>query len=190
MTPFHPCLCKARLHSHPNPKSNPDLSPNPQPSSLAVGYGDLYPTTAWGQAIAVILSYAGIVGIALPVAVVVKQFNMEYDRAMEEMREEQRMLVETYGGACCSIARHLHFKPLGHNQEVYSSTASSASDSRPYPSRADSDPSLCGRCSLTLSGNPETVLSLSSGHAQGAEQSTRCARWSSGSSSRSSSGWR
>jgi voltage-gated potassium channel Kch len=60
-------------------------------TSTTVGYGDFFPTSALGRAVAIILMYAGILIIALPVGVVGSSFSKEYEKMLllEKMSQNE-----------------------------------------------------------------------------------------------------
>lgn len=69
-------------------------------TSTTVGYGDLYPTTDAGRALAIVLMYLGILIIALPVGVVGSSFSKEYEKmlAMDKLKQEQAAALATGSG--------------------------------------------------------------------------------------------
>ena len=56
-----------------------------------VGYGDMKPTSAWGKLVGSMCAIAGVLTIALPVPVIVSNFNYFYHR--ETDNEEKVVLV-------------------------------------------------------------------------------------------------
>ena len=56
-------------------------------SSLAVGYGDLVPTTQIGRAIASVICLVGILGVAAPVGVLGSSFKRIYDKHFFKLKE-------------------------------------------------------------------------------------------------------
>jgi hypothetical protein len=58
-------------------------------TQTTVGYGDLYPTSQGGRALACILAYTGILVLALPISVVGSNFSNEYSKYVEQMRLEK-----------------------------------------------------------------------------------------------------
>ena len=55
-----------------------------------VGYGDMLPVSAWGKLVGSLCAIAGVLTIALPVPVIVSNFNYFYNR---EMENEDRAIV-------------------------------------------------------------------------------------------------
>jgi len=51
-----------------------------------VGYGDMLPVTPWGKLVGSLCAIAGVLTIALPVPVIVSNFNYFYNREMEKNR--------------------------------------------------------------------------------------------------------
>ncbi|KAJ8608446.1 hypothetical protein CTAYLR_009603 [Chrysophaeum taylorii] len=60
-----------------------------------VGYGDLYPTSTAGRLVAVMVTYAGILAIALPISVIGNNFTAHYERARLEQKSRELKLLET-----------------------------------------------------------------------------------------------
>lgn len=63
-------------------------------TATTVGYGDLYPTSGPGQFVAAASAYCGIVFLSLPIAIVVKQFNIAYDTDEDEKAVEEQLRKE------------------------------------------------------------------------------------------------
>lgn len=63
-------------------------------TATTVGYGDLYPTSGPGQFVAAASAYCGIVFLSLPIAIVVKQFNIAYDKDEDEKAVEEQLRKE------------------------------------------------------------------------------------------------
>eukprot|EP00929_Paragymnodinium_shiwhaense_P049868 TRINITY_DN25151_c0_g1_i1.p1 TRINITY_DN25151_c0_g1~~TRINITY_DN25151_c0_g1_i1.p1 ORF type:complete len:958 (+),score=146.13 TRINITY_DN25151_c0_g1_i1:59-2875(+) len=68
-----------------------------------VGYGDIMPTTVIGKAIGVVIFYTGIIFLALPISVIVTNFELAYERhagprkgALRKLR--QRKAITSVGG--------------------------------------------------------------------------------------------
>lgn len=57
-----------------------------------VGYGDMFPVSAWGKLVGSLCAIAGVLTIALPVPVIVSNFNYFYNR---EMENEARTIVSS-----------------------------------------------------------------------------------------------
>jgi len=55
-----------------------------------VGYGDMLPVSAWGKLVGSLCAIAGVLTIALPVPVIVSNFNYFYNR---EMENEDRAII-------------------------------------------------------------------------------------------------
>jgi hypothetical protein len=62
-------------------------------TTTTLGYGDLFPTSVAGRAIACVAAYAGVLILALPIGVIGGNFMVEYDK-MIKRREEQRAKLE------------------------------------------------------------------------------------------------
>ena len=54
-----------------------------------VGYGDMKPTTVWGKIVGSLCAISGVLTIALPVPVIVSNFNYFYHRENEQRAAEQ-----------------------------------------------------------------------------------------------------
>lgn len=61
-----------------------------------VGYGDMHPVTMWGKLVGSLCAIAGVLTIALPVPVIVSNFNYFYNR--ETGLEEQQVFVQLANG--------------------------------------------------------------------------------------------
>eukprot|EP00971_Amphidinium_carterae_P242948 4823879-Amphidinium_carterae.1 len=56
-----------------------------------VGYGDFYPTTAWGKLVGFVTILNGIVVLAMPVGVVGANFSTEYYRVIDDRKRRQTL---------------------------------------------------------------------------------------------------
>lgn len=54
-----------------------------------VGYGDMYPESPWGRVVGSMCAIAGVLTIALPVPVIVSNFNYFYSRETETARHQR-----------------------------------------------------------------------------------------------------
>lgn len=60
-----------------------------------VGYGDMTPSTAWGRLVGSLCAIAGVLTIALPVPVIVSNFNYFYNRETDTREKEMYVHVPT-----------------------------------------------------------------------------------------------
>lgn len=60
-------------------------------TTTTTGYGDFYPTSAWGRVAACVYLYFGIVMLALPISVVGTNFQREYAARYPDRMEEERV---------------------------------------------------------------------------------------------------
>ncbi|EWM28384.1 expulsion defective family member (exp-2) [Nannochloropsis gaditana] len=63
-------------------------------TATTVGYGDLHPTSGPGRFVAAASAYCGIVFLSLPIAIVVKQFNIAYDKDADDKAVEEQLKKE------------------------------------------------------------------------------------------------
>jgi hypothetical protein len=71
-----------------------------------VGYGDMYPVSPWGRVVGSMCAIAGVLTIALPVPVIVSNFNYFYSRETESARQRDN-------GSCLHIDTcPSHFQPI------------------------------------------------------------------------------
>jgi len=74
-----------------------------------VGYGDMLPVSAWGKLVGSLCAIAGVLTIALPVPVIVSNFNYFYNREMEsEDRASSVAASSTKAGLGGSCYGNLH----------------------------------------------------------------------------------
>jgi len=80
-----------------------------------VGYGDMRPVSAWGKLVGSMCAIAGVLTIALPVPVIVSNFNYFYHREKADTRRSRDI------GACFRSAG-LHTRPQCHLSRVAGNT--------------------------------------------------------------------
>lgn len=58
-----------------------------------VGYGDLYPTSTGGRLLAILVTFSGVLALALPISVIGNNFTILYERSrLEQKRRELRVV--------------------------------------------------------------------------------------------------
>jgi hypothetical protein len=63
------------------------------------GYGDMYPTTAWGKFVGVVAALTGVILVALPISVISSKFNLMYQENLHVHKVSDIIM-----GACAHIS--------------------------------------------------------------------------------------
>ncbi|KAM8938778.1 potassium voltage-gated channel subfamily A member 4 isoform 2-T2 [Pelodytes ibericus] len=98
-----------------------------------VGYGDMKPITVGGKIVGSLCAIAGVLTIALPVPVIVSNFNYFYHRETENDEQTQ---VAPNGGSC-------PYLPTNLLKKLKSSTSSSLQDKSEYLEMEEGIKELC-----------------------------------------------
>lgn len=69
-----------------------------------VGYGDLYPTSTGGRLLAILVTYSGVLALALPISVIGNNFTALYERSRLEQKRRELRVVRTKRKASSKMA--------------------------------------------------------------------------------------
>ena len=101
-----------------------------------VGYGDMFPVSAYGKLVGSLCAIAGVLTIALPVPVIVSNFNYFYNREMDS--EDRANVTPTAksvaggGGSCYSNLQQLAEDDCEQLENYYGDGYSTTGDLRSY----------------------------------------------------------
>lgn len=87
-----------------------------------VGYGDMRPVGVWGKVVGSLCAIAGVLTLALPVPVIVSNFNYFYHREMNQ--EELDRVNEDHVKSCPFLPQRVGFTQCGFTYGSYCSASS------------------------------------------------------------------
>jgi hypothetical protein len=64
-------------------------------TQTTVGYGDIYPTSPGGRALACVLAFLGILVLAIPISIMGSNFNKEYESFLEQQQRKLELALES-----------------------------------------------------------------------------------------------
>lgn len=62
---------------------------------LTVGYGDIYPVTALGKAMAIVIAFLGVGSVAIPTGIISAGFVEQYTRLADSNGQQERITLQT-----------------------------------------------------------------------------------------------